>query len=87
MAVAPLYIGGNRVPIVFSTTVSSWSASGDKYYNNVSHNLGTKDILVMARQTSDDVFKEVWDYTASDTNTVKVEVDSDSYTLQIIVIG
>lgn len=73
-----------EVPSKFSSTIGNGSSTSIA----VTHNLGTKDVSVTTRQTSDDMMI-LTDWVATDANTVTLTFNAApaSNSVRVVVIG
>ena len=71
----------------YVTTVSAWTLSGGRYYADVTHSLGTKDVVVSAYTVSDDLEVGLDDIDRTDTNTVRIWSATNTEDVRVIVIA
>lgn len=71
----------------YVTTISAWTLSGGRYYADVTHSLGTKDVVVSAYTVSDDLEVGLDDIDRTDTNTVRVWSATNTEDVRVIVIA
>jgi hypothetical protein len=79
--------GGETTVSKYVTTVSAWTLSGGNYYADVTHNLGTKDVLVEAYTTSDDKTVGLEDVDRTDTNTVRIWSNTNTEDVRVVVLS
>jgi hypothetical protein len=71
-----------------SSTLSSWILdSGDIYYADFTHNLGTKDLIFNARDSATDESVQLEKFDATDVNTVRVYIIGNTASVRMTVSG
>jgi len=71
-----------------SGLLSSWTlVSGNRYYCDFAHNLGTNNVVVTLYNTSDNSVVTSDSIVLTSTNNVRVTVVGNTYTLRIVVVA
>ena len=82
------WVNSSTVASSASGLLSSWTlVSGNRYYSDFAHNLGTNNVVITMYDTSNNTVITADEITLTNTNTVRVQVIGNSRTIRIVVVA
>ena len=79
--------GGDSEITTYVTTVTGWTLSGGIYYADITHSLGTKDILVEAYTTADDKTVGLEDIDRTNNDTIRIWSATNTQDVRVVVLS
>lgn len=70
----------------YTETISSWTADGSLYYKDVTHNLGTEEIIVSFRFSDNSTFVLPEKMQIRSQNLFRVWFDGNTRNIKVVVI-
>lgn len=82
------WVNQTTIPGAYTTVISSWTLlSGNRYYADVTHNLGTSNIVINTYNNSTNALIQVDNIVIQDINTIRVTVVGNSVSVRITAIA
>jgi hypothetical protein len=83
-----VWVNNATTPSSYSTVISSWTlVSGNIYYADVTHNLGTQNVVVSLFDNSTNALIQADSVVLTSTNTVTVKVAGNTRQIRIVIVA